>query len=179
MRSNHDCILTSVSTVVADNPRFTCRIRGLESTSPSRIILDKNLKIPIKSNIIKYASRYNTIIFFNKINKKKIKILKKLRIKLIKKPLYEDGNFDLRDVLMNVKLLGFSRIFLESGLKLTTNFLSRGLVDVLHLFISSKKLNMNGSNNFKTNIKSFLKRKQVTNEIVNLFGDKLISYRVK
>ena len=179
MRSNHDCIWTSVNTVIIDDPRLTCRIRGLENTSPSRIILDKNLKIPIKSYIVRSSSKYNTIIFFNKINKNKIKILKKLKIKLINTPLNEDENFDLRNILMKVKLLGFSRIFLESGLNLTTNFLNRGLVDVLKLFISSKRLNMNGNNSFKRTMKSFLKKEEVTNEKVNLFGDKLISYRVK
>ena len=179
MRSNHDCILTSVNTVIIDDPRLTCRIRGLENTSPSRIILDKNLKIPIKSYIVRSSNKYSTIIFFNKIDKNKIKILKKLKIKLINIPLNEDENFDLRNILMKVKLLGFSRIFLESGLNLTTNFLNRGLVDVLQLFISSKKLNMNGNNSFKRTMKSFLKKEQVTNEKVNLFADKLISYRVK
>ena len=122
MRSNHDCILTSVKTVIIDNPRLTCRIRGLENTSPSRIILDKNLEIPIKSNIVKSASKYRTIIFFSKINRKKIEILKRLRIKLIKTPLNEDKNFDLENILAKVKILGFSRILLESGLNLTTSF---------------------------------------------------------
>ena len=68
MRSNHDCILSSVNTIILDNPEFTCRICGLRDRSPSRIILDKSLKIPITSNIIKSANKYRTIIFFNKDN---------------------------------------------------------------------------------------------------------------
>ena len=71
MRSNHDCILTSINTIIIDNPRFTCRIRGLEDNSPSRIILDKKLKIHITSNIVRSANKYRTIIFFNKIDLKK------------------------------------------------------------------------------------------------------------
>ena len=179
MRSNHDCILTSVNTVIIDNPRLTCRIRGLENTSPSRIILDKNLEIPIKSNIVRAADKYRTIIFFNKINQKKIKALKRLKIKLIKTPLSEDENFDLKYILVKVKLLGFARIFLESGLNLTTNFLNKGLVDDFQLFISSKNLGKNGNHSFKKNMKLFFKNRKFTNEKVNLFGDKLISYRIK
>tara|TARA_Y100000590_G_scaffold439130_1_gene562749 strand:- start:326 stop:865 length:540 start_codon:yes stop_codon:yes gene_type:complete len=179
MRSTHDCILTSVNTIISDNSKLTCRINGLENTSPTRIILDKNLKIPIKSYIVRTASRYNTIIFFNKINKKKLNFLKKLKIKLISTPLNEDGNFNLESVLIKVKLLGFSRIFLESGLNMTANFLDRGLVDVFQLFISSKKLNLDGFNSFESIMKIFLKKNKTTNEKVNLFGDKLISYRVK
>jgi len=179
MRSNHDCILTSVNTVIIDNPRLTCRIHGLEDHSPSRIILDKNLKIPIASNIVESANRYRTIIFFNKINIQKIKALKSLKIKLVKIPLRDDGNFDLENVLIKVKLLGFSRILLESGLNLTTNFLNKNLVDDFQLFVSSKKLGKNGTNCFKKNMKLFLKNKKFTNEKVNLFSDKLISFRIK
>ena len=45
MRNNHDCTLTSANTVIKDNPKLTCRIKGLEENSPSRVILDKKLKI--------------------------------------------------------------------------------------------------------------------------------------
>ena len=179
MRSNHDCILTSVNTIIIDNPRLTCRIRGLENRSPSRIILDKKLKIPITSNIVRSANKYRTIVFFNKINQKKIKALKSLKIKLVKTPLNENGNFDLKNILIKVKLLGFSRILLESGINLTTNFLNKGLIDVLQLFVSNKNLGKNGNNSFKKYMNLFLKKRKSNNEKVNLSGDKLISYNFK
>ena len=179
MRSYHDCILTSVKTIIIDNPRFTCRIRGLENNSPSRIILDKNLKIPIKSNVVKSAIKHPTIIFFNKINQKKIKALKRLKIKLIKTSLKDDENFYLKEMLTKIKSLGFSRIFLETGLNLTTSFLKEDLVDDFQLFISNKNLKKHGNNSFKKNMKLFLKKRKFTNEKVNLLGDKLISYRIK
>ena len=107
MRSNHDCILTGVNTIISDNPRLTCRIDGLKENSPSRVIIDKDLKIPITSNIVKSANKYTTIVFFNKINQKKIKILRSLKVKLFKIPLTEDKNFDLENILMRIKTLGF------------------------------------------------------------------------
>ena len=80
---------------------------------------------------------------------------------------------------MKIKLLGFSRIFLESGLNLTTSFLNKDLVDDFYLFISNKNLGKNGNNSFKRNMKLLLKNRKFTTEKVNLFGDKLISYRIK
>ena len=71
MRSNHDCILTSSKTIIDDNPRLTCRIDGINDRSPSRIILDNKLRIPINSRIIKEAFVHPTIIFYNKSKKKK------------------------------------------------------------------------------------------------------------
>ena len=179
MRSNHDCILTSINTVIMDNPQLTCRINGLEKNSPVRVILDKNLKIPVTSNIVKSSKKYRTIIFFNKKNKKKINLLMNHKIKLIKSSLGNDSRFDLRKILMKIKSLGFSRVFLESGLKLTTNFLNQKLVDDFQLFISGKKIGKQGLNSFKRNMNLFLKRKNFIVEKVNLFDDKLFIFKLK
>ena len=108
-----------------------------------------------------------------------MKSLKKFKIKLIKTKLCDDENFDLKAILEKVKFLGFSRIFLESGLNLTTNFLNSNLVDDLQLFISGSKLGKYGNNSFKDNMNLFLKNKKFILRRVNLFGDKLISYRIK
>ena len=80
MRSNHDCIMTSSKTIVNDNPRLTCRIDGLKDRSPSRIILDNKLKISINSKIIKEANNFNTIVFYNKTDIKKVLIELKLKM---------------------------------------------------------------------------------------------------
>ena len=73
--------------MIKDNPLLSCRVAGLEKRSPSKIVLDNKLRIPINSRIIKDNSKYNTIIFYNKINRKKIKSLNNLGIKLYKIPL--------------------------------------------------------------------------------------------
>ena len=83
---------------------------------------------------------------------KDLNYLKNLRIKLIKTRLNKDGNFDLKNILLKIKLLGFSRIFLECGLNLTTNFLSKNLVNDFNLFISNKNIGKRGSNSFYKNI---------------------------
>ena len=179
MRSNHDCIMTSSSTVVNDNPRLTCRIKGLNYKSPSRIILDKELKISVDSKVVNEAKNYNTIIFYNKLNKKKIKLLQKLKIRTFTVPLGNDGHLDLRKSLITAKQLGFSRIFLESGIKLSTSFLNKNLIDDFKLFISNKKLGGNGKANIERYIKNFFKKRKKIVEKINLFGDKLMSYELK
>ena len=179
MRSNHDCVLTSSKTIIDDNSELTCRINGLISRSPSRIILDTKLKIPLNSKIIKNACKYPTIIFHNTFKKKKIRLLKKLRVKTFILPLDDHKKLDLKEVLIKAKKLGFYRIFLESGLELTTDFLNKNLVDDLKLFISNNNLGKNGMNNIKNNLKIFTKKRYETKEKVNLLGDQLITYSFK
>ena len=151
----------------------------MENNSPCKIILDKYLITPIKSRIIKNTKNYDTIIFYNKIDKKKIKIFKKYKVKLIKNELSGDGNFDLRRLLTKIKKIGHTRVFLECGANLTGKFLSNNLVDDFHLFMSNTKIGKNGSNSFKKNINSLLKYKKFSTKNINLFGDKLISYSIK
>ena len=179
IRSKFDCILTSHKTVGDDNPYLTCRIQGLENRSPCRVILDKNLKVPIDSNILKISKNHKTIIFFNKFSKKKIKLLKKLKVKLIQFPIAKNGDFDLYQVLYKIKLLGYSRILLESGMRLTSNFVSKNLVDDFMLFVSNKKLGINGRGKMKEDLKLLLKKRKFHHEKINLFGDKLLIYRLK
>tara|TARA_B100001123_G_scaffold217994_1_gene246125 strand:- start:1419 stop:2522 length:1104 start_codon:yes stop_codon:yes gene_type:complete len=178
IRSNHDCIITSSKTIISDNSQLTCRINGLKYKSPSRIILDSKLKIPLNSKIIKEANNFRTIIFYNKFNKKKIKQLKDLNIQTFKIPLDAEKNLNLKIALIKAKQLGFYRIFLEAGKKMTISFFYKNLVDELKLFISNKNLGKNGISSIKKNLKLFLKNKNSHLERVNLFGDKLITYKI-
>ena len=178
MRSNHDCIITSSKTIISDNSELTCRINGLKDRSPSRIILDNKLKIPLHSKIIKEADKFRTIIFYNKFNKKKIKQLKDLNIESFKMPLDDENNLDLKKTLIKAKQLGFYRIFLESGKSLTISFLHKNLVDDLKLFISNKNLGKNGMSSVKKNLRLFLRNKKSYKERVNLLGDELITYKI-
>jgi len=89
------------------------------------------------------------------------------------------GELDLKKVLFMAHKLGFSRIFLETGLKLTTNFLKENLVNDLKIFISNKNLNINGEGSIKKYLTTLLKRKKYFYEKVNLLGDELISYKIK
>ena len=179
MRSNHDAIITSSRTIDIDNPYLNCRINGLEETSPSRIILDNYLKIKLNSNVVKYANKYKTIIFYNKKHPKKIKSLKILGIKVYKIPTNKNGDLDLKKSLNKARTLGFYRIFLETGLKLSNSFLKENLVNDLKIFMSNEMLNKNGSGSIKKYFKTTLIRKKKIIEKVNLFDEKLITYILK
>ena len=170
--------MTSYKTIKEDNPRLNCRIDGLNNRSPKLIILDKHLKTPVKSKIFKSKYNSNIIVFFNRDNKQKIKKLKNLKVKLVKLNLNSENNFDLKEILLKVRNFGYSRIFVEAGKNLIFEFIKNNLVNDLKLFISNKKIGKYGNNNIKTELNMYLKRKKYSIERVNLFGDKLLNYRI-
>jgi len=179
MRSYYDSIITSSKTIAKDNSKLTSRVSGLENRSPARIIIDRNLKISKKSLIIQNAWKHQTIIFFNKANKKKILEMQKHKVKLFRVSADAKQFINLKDVLLKVKALGFSRVFLEAGLTLTKSFLKENLLDEFKLFISNKNLNKNGLASFKKIYNIFLIKQKKTLEKVNLYGETLITYNLK
>ena len=82
LRYKNDSIMISSTTLNIDNPKLDCRLKGFEKFSPRRIVLDRDLKINLKSYIFKSATKNNTIIFHNSSNNKKIQILKKKKNKV-------------------------------------------------------------------------------------------------
>ena len=104
---------------------------------------------------------------------------KKQGVKLYKVPLDKNGNLNLKEVLIKAKKLMFYRIFLESGLKLVNNFLTLKLVDDLEIFNSNKKLKNNDKDNIKKILLKFTKGKTKKIVKVNLFGESLISFKLK
>jgi len=140
LRYKNDAILISYKTLNVDNPKLNCRLKGYEKFSPIRVILDKNLEIETDSNIFKSINKKNTIIFYNRINNKKITILKKKGARLIKLSLTIKKHFNLKIILKKIFSLGVRNLLIEGGDKMTESFIKNRLFNEFYLFKSPKNL---------------------------------------
>ena len=177
LRYQNQAILTSYKTINSDNPKLSCRINGLEKFSPTRLIIDKNLKIKMNSYIISSSSIYNTIIFHSCGNTKKISNLKNKKIKLIYLKLNNYGKIDLKTIFKKIYNLGMHNVLVECGCILTNNILKEKLFNEFYLFKSSKKMTIKNSinvRNISKNINSTFKNKENVNTYLD--KDKLLHY---
>jgi diaminohydroxyphosphoribosylaminopyrimidine deaminase/5-amino-6-(5-phosphoribosylamino)uracil reductase len=55
LRARHDAILVGAGTVLEDDPALTCRLPGLESRSPLRLVLDAGLRTSLSSQLVRTA----------------------------------------------------------------------------------------------------------------------------
>ncbi len=177
LRSKYDCILSTYKSVNNDNSLLNCRIRGMEHLSPSRVIIDKSLKINKNLKILSTSNKIKTFVVTCKDNKKKEKFLKSKKIKIIKLK-YNQNLISYEKILMELKKRGFSRILCESGSFTAANLLKNNLVNNVYVFMSQKRLGKNGKNSFKKQI-SHLKMSKRNEIKTNLFGDKLFRLQVK
>jgi diaminohydroxyphosphoribosylaminopyrimidine deaminase/5-amino-6-(5-phosphoribosylamino)uracil reductase len=143
LRYKNDSILISVKTLNIDNPKLNCRLKGFEKFSPKRIVLDKNLDIKLDTYIFKTVKKNNTFIFYNKLNKSKVDILKKKGVNLIQFNLVNKKHFNLKLVLKKLYKMGCRHLLVEGGDKITKDFLKKRLINKFFLFKSPKKLPKN------------------------------------
>src|SRR6266446_3099076 len=62
LRATHDAILVGTDTVLADDPRLTCRVPGLSRRSPVRVVIDRHLRISPGARLIAEARQVPTSV---------------------------------------------------------------------------------------------------------------------
>jgi len=150
IRSLYDAVLVGKNTAVIDNPALTVRL--CKGRSPKRIILDENLKIDTRLNLLNRPLSENTLIFTTSEFDHKIKeklLLKGVEIILAKKD--KNGLIDLKYMLRKSAKIDISSIIVEGGSRIFTSFINEGLVDKIYLFIAPK-LFIKGVNTFCNSI---------------------------
>ena len=55
LRARNDAILVGAGTALADDPMLTCRLPGMADRSPIRVVLDRRLRLPLDSALVKSA----------------------------------------------------------------------------------------------------------------------------
>ena len=150
LRRKYDCILTSSSTVLADNPQMK---------HDKKIIIDRYLKTDFSSQIYQTGSCY-------------VASEKEFTHNSIKRIAYTNLP-DLMQELYNQKIMS---VFVEAGGTLCGSFLKEGLVDKIYYFIAPKILNDNsGRSSFNgDNIEKIANTKNFKIEGLKQLGDDLL-----
>ena len=169
LRSRYDCILSTSKTINLDNSLLNCRIDGLNKFKPDLFIIDLNLKLKKNLLLNKIINKRKTFIITNRSNLKKVSIYKKKGYKFI----FLNALKDRKDFILLYKKiykLGYSRVFLETGLTFLNSVIKNKLINNLYLFKNNQNLRKIGKNNNSSNFLKKIRFKQIS---INLNGDKL------
>ena len=170
LRSFNDAILVGYNTVEKDNPTLNTRIMGYKDTN-YRIILDKDLKLKINSNLVNTIKSYPLIIFTKeKYNKLKHTILTEYGVKIISVSSDINGNLSVKDIVDSIHMLGIQKLIVEGGAKIATSFIKENLVDFIYNYRSDKFIGSKGLHLFEelecnNNFRIFEERKLNSNKL--------------
>lgn len=141
LRRAHDAILVGAGTVIADDPRLTCRIE--DARNPHRCVLDSSLRIPTASHVVAQADEVPTTVFYaaspasttpvaDAALARRARALEQAGVTLLAVPAAAHG-LDLRAVLGHLYASGIASLLVEGGSGVLTSFYRARLVDRLVL----------------------------------------------
>lgn len=128
-------IMVGAGTVIADDPRLTCRMEEYEN--PARIIVDGKLRVPVESRIFHEPGR-NIILTTSEAYPEKKKALENLGVEMIEADSEEPGKVDLKSAMLALGIKGIYGILLEGGPTLAASALEAGIIDAVRFYIAQK-----------------------------------------
>ncbi|VVC00040.1 2,5-diamino-6-ribosylamino-4(3H)-pyrimidinone 5'-phosphate reductase [uncultured archaeon] len=153
LRNRYDGILVGVGTVLADNPRLTCRLKG--GRNPVRIIMDSQLRTPLNANVLKNAGKDTVIIATSR--RAPLEKEQELKEKGVAVLICGKKEADLEALMESLPSLGIYSLLIEGGAQVAASALRKKLVDKLVVSVSSKRIGAEGA--IKSPISSALLKK--------------------
>lgn len=162
LRTYYDAILTSSSTVIADNPTMKHK---------TKVLLDRELKTDFKSTFFKSGKIY--VVTDEKNNTDNINLPSNIDFLKVS---CNDEKLDLKMVLNKLYDIGIRSVFVEAGGRLCGSFIKDDLVDKIYHFIAPKVLNDNsGKSCFDAdNISEVSQSKIFTIKSIKRLGDDIM-----
>ncbi len=131
LRAEADAILVGRGTVLADDPDLTCRLPGLESRSPVRIVLSRNADLPAEAKMLRNLERAPVwVVHALYAPVENVSRLGALGVEcLAAGTMADNGGLDIRAVARTLAERGITRLLVEGGPSVAASFLRADLVD--------------------------------------------------
>jgi diaminohydroxyphosphoribosylaminopyrimidine deaminase/5-amino-6-(5-phosphoribosylamino)uracil reductase len=169
LRHAADALLTGIGTVLADNPRMTDRTAKPRRKKLLRAVVDSQLRLPLKSNLVKSADGDVAVFTTQPLDSPKALALEHEGVAVVRVPA-KRGHVDLHAVLRNLGKHQVLNVILEAGAELNSAALEAGIVDKMILFYAPKIMGTGGVPMASIPSKWFPKSPALTNITVSRYG---------
>jgi diaminohydroxyphosphoribosylaminopyrimidine deaminase / 5-amino-6-(5-phosphoribosylamino)uracil reductase len=136
LRAQNDAILVGIGTVLADDPQLTCRLPGMETRSPVRIVLDAGLRTPRDGKLVREARITPLwIVAGQEVPSAAAQALQASGAEVIPVDA-RAGRVDLPAAMRELGRRGITRLLVEGGPIVAAALLAADLIDEAVLFRS-------------------------------------------
>ncbi|HXW24336.1 MAG TPA: bifunctional diaminohydroxyphosphoribosylaminopyrimidine deaminase/5-amino-6-(5-phosphoribosylamino)uracil reductase RibD [Xanthobacteraceae bacterium] len=129
LRAMYDAVLIGIGTALADDPLLTCRLPGMATRSPARVVLDSGLRLPPDSKVVRSAREIPLwVLAAPDAAPARADALQQRGAEVMR----VDGAGGRRDLAATLKCLatrGITRLMVEGGPTVAAAFLAADLLD--------------------------------------------------
>lgn len=133
-RREADAVMVGAGTVLADNPRLTCRIAG--GRDPARVVIDARLRCPARARVFGQRSAAPTVLVTTPANAARARRLYGGPRVEVLACAARGGEIDLRALMRELGRRGWSKVLIEGGAHLAGAALRAGIVDRVAFFVA-------------------------------------------
>lgn len=135
LRHRYAAIMVGIGTVLADNPRLTCRLEG--GKNPLRVICDSHLRTPLEATVVTTAKEVPTVIATACSDIAKWRPYETAGCRVVA-CVGADGRVDLPQLMAWLGEQGIDSVLLEGGGTLNWAALHAGVVQKVISYIAPK-----------------------------------------
>jgi diaminohydroxyphosphoribosylaminopyrimidine deaminase/5-amino-6-(5-phosphoribosylamino)uracil reductase len=137
LRATHDAVLVGVGTVLADDPRLTCRVRG--GRDPIRIVLDGQLRTPPTAHLLPRRKGPRTIVVTTaRAAEAKERALVRAGAEVWRLPAHANGRPRLHELARRLGAEDLTSVLVEGGGEVHAAFLETRYADEVILYVAPK-----------------------------------------
>jgi diaminohydroxyphosphoribosylaminopyrimidine deaminase/5-amino-6-(5-phosphoribosylamino)uracil reductase len=145
MRRTHDAVMVGSTTATMDDPGLTCRLPGLETSPPLRIVLDGRLQTPLTAQVVRTARAVPTLLITRAdTDPVRRRAFADCGVELLEIDHDTEGNIDLSAAFAGLGARGLTRVLVEGGSRLAAALIRAGLIDRIEWFRSAAVMGGDG-----------------------------------
>jgi len=137
MRHASDALMTGIGTVLVDDPFLTDRTEMPRRRKLLRVVMDSQLRLPLRSNVVRTADADVLVFTRRKENSPKARALRRAGVEVVR--LNKRGlQPDLIEAIEELGRRNILSVLLEAGSILNSAAVAAGIVDKMRVFFAPK-----------------------------------------